>query len=428
MNQTNEIRRRPSRGAREPGQTAEKKKRISLFWLIPLFLLLLAGLFLLAINVKIKSFLREYESVQPKYVAEEIYQKYFDPLDCKAVFRDASVSYKVGEEEITKPTVSPFETEADMENYLRSLVGEGELSYSAISTGASGNDETVKMNFSNLSQYFVDSFNAQGDLRYIVKVGEKKIAEFTLGHTGKKSRNGYDEYGFSSLFLYAVPHESVTVYAPLTSTVSLNGVPLDEKYRIPDVRDETDSGKHLENPADGVVYVAYYLEGLYNKVTTDSLKATDRLGKTQPIVYDEEKNVFSAGLVYDDELKQQYADYVIHAIERYSARMQNDGAISEFAAYFDQNSDLWGSIREQGWSLAFVWDHIGYNFTEQKAEEFYAYNDHEFSCHVSMLHTLIGYNNQIYTDHVDFIVYLHKVNGQYLIYDWVTSSEGMKAQ
>ncbi|MBQ7171394.1 MAG: hypothetical protein IJR89_03850 [Clostridia bacterium] len=428
MNETNEIRRRPSRGAQRAQRTSEGKKRFSLFWTIPLFLLLLAGLFLFALNIKVKTFLREYEEVQPKYVAEEIYQKYFSPLDIKAILRDAAVSYKIGEEEITKPTVSPFETEADMENYLKGLVGEGELSYSAISTGVSAEQETVKMNFSHLTKYFVDTFNAKGDLRYIVKVGDKKVAEFTLSHTGKKSRSGYDQYGFSSLFLYAAPHESVTVYAPLSSKVTLNGVPLGEEYRLPDVYEKTDSAEHLEKPEDGVVYVAYYLEGLFNKVTTDSLKVTDLHGQAQPVVYDEEKNLFSAELVYREDLRQQYADYVIHAIERYSARMQNDGAISEFAAYFDQNSDLWGSIREQGWSLAFVWEHKGYNFTEQKAEDFYAYNDHEFSCHVSMLHTLIGYNNQLYTDHVDFIVYLHKVDGQYLIYDWVTSSGGMTAQ
>jgi len=95
--------------------------------------------------------------------------------------------------------------------------------------------------------------------------------------------------------------------------------------------------------------------------------------------------------------------------------MQMDGARADFIDYYDTDSDLWKNIIST--ENYFVLDHNSYSFKDQKATEFYRYNDDVFSCRVSMTHLLHRWAREDYVDYIDMTLFLRNVNGKYLIFD-----------
>ena len=160
------------------------------------------------------------------------------------------------------------------------------------------------------------------------------------------------------------------------------------------------------------MYVAYTVDKLYLK---PEIAVTDKDGKSIELEYIENDNYYSAGFLYDDSLAAQYSAYVINAIENYAAYMQMDGARADFIDYYDTDSDLWKNIIST--ENYFVLDHSSYSFKDQKATEFYRYNDDVFSCRVSMTHLLHRWAREDYVDYIDMTLFLRNVNGKYLIFD-----------
>lgn len=394
------------RADRRAAAQKSRPARFPIFWVLLLAFIIISVIVINNALDKITAFLEEYESVQPKYVEAEVFDSYFKRIDYEKLLTAAD---RGGNEDITE-----FEDKEDLINYLKGLYSDKEITYYSISTGTS-NAQTAQLDLSDLAGYFVDQFNSKGDIKYIVKADEDKIAEFTLVHSdsaAKISKHGFKEYELGSIELFFFPHESVTVKLPKTSTLTVNGVKVSDKYLIPEVNEEEEFNKHLPEGLEGVVYVAYTVDGLYLK---PEISVTDKDGRTVEAVYNAEDNYWAAGFLYDDALAAQYSTYVINAIQKYAAYMQMDGSRADFIDYYDTDSDLWENIITT--ENYFVWEHEGYTFKNQKASEFYRYNDDVFSCRVSMTHVLHRYGWEDYVDYIDMTIFLRKVDGNYLIFD-----------
>ena len=384
----------------------KKKKRFPVFWVCLLLFVVAVGVALYYLIQNINDFLVEYESVQPKYTEAEIFEEYFSNIDYEKLL--AAANRGNGDE------ISKFETKENLINYLKGLYGEKHISYYSISTGASV-EKTAELDILNIGQYFVDQFNTKGDIKYIVKADNDKIAEFVLSHSDDAdmvSKRGFKKYELSSIELFFFPHESVTVKLPTTSTLKLNGVEVDDSHLVDGIREEHPTNSRLPEDIEGIVYVAYYVDGLYE---APEIEVLDKYGNPTELVFNETDNYYSADVNYNEELSAQYSDYVINAIEKYAAYMQMDGSRYSFSPYFDTSSQLWKNILST--QNYFVWEHEGYTFRNKKATEFYAYNDEMFSCRVTMTHLLHNTGKQDYVDYIDMTIYLHKVDGQYLIFD-----------
>jgi hypothetical protein len=354
----------------------------------------------------VTAFLEEYESVQPKYVEAEVFDTYFKRIDYDLLLKAADRG--------DGADLTEFETKEDLITYLKSMYSGKDITYYSISTGAAGT-ATISLDIKDIGKYFVDQFNSRGDIKYIVKAGEDKIAEFTLVHSeseAKKSKSGFKQYELGDIELFFFPHESVTVKLPKSSTLTVNGIKVSEKYRLADVYEEDENNKRLPDGIEGIVYVAYTVDKLYLK---PEIAVTDKDGKSIELEYIENDNYYSAGFIYDDSLAAQYSAYVINAIENYAAYMQMDGARADFIDYYDTDSDLWKNIIST--ENYFVLDHNSYSFKDQKATEFYRYNDDVFSCRVSMTHLLHRWAREDYVDYIDMTLFLRNVNGKYLIFD-----------
>ena len=383
----------------------QQRRRFPIFWVILLAFVIIAAICISGVLKKVNAFLEEYESVQPKYVEAEVFDTYFKRIDYDKLLKAADR----GDGEI-----SEFETRDDLISYLKGLYEGKEISCYSISTGAA-NADTAELKLSDIAGYFVNQFNSKGDIRYIVKAGDDKIAEFTLVHSDselKKSKHGFKMYELGDIELFFFPHESVTVKLPASSTLTVNGIKVGEKYLMPEVREEEEINKFLPEGVEGIVYVAYTVDGLFAK---PEIAVTDKDGKATECVYVEEGNYWSAGFLYDTALEAQFSDYVINAIEKYAAYMQMDGARADFIDYYDTDSELWQNIITT--ENYFVWEHEGYTFKDKKASEFYRYDENVFSCRVSMTHLLHRYGWEDYVDYIDMTIFLRNVNGKYVIFD-----------
>jgi len=174
----------------------KKKKHFPVFWVCLLLFVVAVGVALYYLIQNINDFLVEYESVQPKYTEAEIFEEYFSNIDYEKLL--AAANRGNGDE------ISKFETKENLINYLKGLYGEKHISYYSISTGASV-EKTAELDILNIGQYFVDQFNTKGDIKYIVKADNDKIAEFVLSHSDDAdmvSKRGFKKYELSSIELF----------------------------------------------------------------------------------------------------------------------------------------------------------------------------------------------------------------------------------
>lgn len=397
----------PRPGVREPGKP--KKKRLPIwkiiYWSVILLLILTVVIVVARTLGKITDFLTEYEEVQPKHLAEEVFRKYFSPFNYDSLRAESDEEKKLTE----------FESEEDIKAYINALIDGKELSYHPTSVGTSGTAPAA-LKLKDPSQYFIDTFNAKGTLRYAVKAGESKIAEFTLDHSEDPSDispRGFVRYRLSGISVYYYPHESISVKIPETFTAYLNGKPIGESHKLADVRETTEHENHLPDGVAGITYIAYTVKGLYKK---PELTIVSNMGESCTPVYNEEGNYYTCD-IYSEKLKNEYSDYVIKAVEGYCAYIQETTVkTSEIQGYFDTSTKLWKSIMDNPYY--FVIDHSGWFFVNQTASEFYRYSDSLFSCRVSLDHHLTIPGKEDYVDHVDLTLYLRRdQDGVYRIYD-----------
>ena len=357
------------------GSKIKAKKGFPYFYVI-LGAVLLVGIIAEAIALnQLKGFLADYEHSLSKYVADEVYEEYFMHPDYEKLI------------EISGCEISPAESKEALAEYIKNEVGGEQLVYKTVSDGIA--IDTVKYN---------------------VRAGSKKIAEFTLKKTGEKSRYGNDLFALDTIKLvYKVPSLSVSVKAPADCTVKINGYTLGAEQVV--ATEKTSSCDHMPEGVAGLTYNTYTLTGLINE---PEVTVTDRNGKAN-VVEKEDDGVYSAKLNYSEELASAYREQISDAAQKYAAYMQSDGRFSAFSQYFDPDSTLYTQIKNA--EIYFVWPHDGYSIEDVNVRDFYAYDDNTFSCRVSLTHVLHKKGSEDYRDYIDMTFYLRNVNGSYLIYD-----------
>jgi len=99
------------------------KKKMPRFYLVLIICWAVALTLLGTALLIVRSYLADFESTQPKYVAEEVFEKYFSGADFEAVL---AFSAENG---------SAFESNETLAAYLMELISGKELSYHSISSG-----------------------------------------------------------------------------------------------------------------------------------------------------------------------------------------------------------------------------------------------------------------------------------------------------
>lgn len=358
-----------------------KKHRFPIFYTL-LILFITAAVIAIecAMNI-LNDYLADYESAQPKYVAEDIFNRYYKSMDFDALVTLSGIE------------IPEFESKESLVRYLHSLYDGKEVTYHSGIAEDKKDETDVKT------------------LRYKVEFDNSAVAEFSIRTGNKKSKNGFDIFEPYQFRFKVTAEKSVRITAPSNYTVYVNGKKVDKKYIIEsDI--QTESCKHMPEGVSGITYCTYQVGDLF---FDPEVKVLNPEGKESTLTYNEEKNTYTSEIVYSDSLKEQYEEYVLTAIKKYAAYMSNDERFANIKGYFDPSSNLYNNIRTS--ETSFVIDHSGYYFTDESAREFYAYDENTFSCRVSLTQVLTKKGKPDFRDKIDMTIYLRKVGDSFLIYD-----------
>lgn len=249
-----------------------------------------------------------------------------------------------------------------------------------------------------------------------VKADGVTVARFSVKEIDTKEYNAFvfkltrPVYELDTVNLYFdKPTEFASVKFPERFTAYADGIELTDEYLVSsgikeDERETVPEGAYL------FTYKICSISGLYNK---PKITVKDENGYNVPLEYDEEKNLYSCGYKYSEELKARYSEYVLKALEQYAIYMQNDARFKTVAPYYDPNTQLYQDIYDNPGS--FVWEHDGYKFANEETSEFYDYGG-VISCRVKFDHILTKKGSEDYVDKNDHTVYLRVVDGEYKIF------------
>ncbi len=352
----------------------------NVFWRVYAIVLAAFCVLLLAAILVTQSALADYESARPNYVAERVFEEYFEEEDSAALLEKADFS------------LSEVEDAEDFARFWKEQT-QGDVTFVRVSADNGG--ESV---------------------RYNVRSGDKTFAAFELALSQEKTTWGNPLYELSKIELGIGAKHKARVSAPSGSTVFVNGVKLSEKYVV-SADETTESCAHMPEGVSGITYDTYEVKGLLFEAEISVQNAN---GQEHKLVFDKAIQAHRAVIVYDEELREEMSDFVIQAAQTYAASMQNDRPKSQALSYIEPNTMLYDQTINV--STAWVSAHSGYRFENVKASEFYAYDENTFSCRVSFVHVLTGGTTRFdengeNREKVDITWYYRKVGDKYLIYD-----------
>jgi hypothetical protein len=217
------------------------------------------------------------------------------------------------------------------------------------------------------------SAGLSGDKKFIVKLGEKKIATFLLTGGGDSDLEiSTWELGKVELFL---PREStVTVQRLPGQTVYINGIALDDSYTVH--RTTTLAGEYLPEGETGFVLETQQVTGLWQ---TPKIEVKDAQGNAVALKRGE-NGIYTQSLPVH-ELTDEFKSVAEQTARAYCKYMINASG-HELWRWFDEDSKAYQEIiRFEQWT---VQSYQGYTFSETKFEDFYQYSDDCFSVAVDL--------------------------------------------
>lgn len=327
---------------------------------------------------KLDIVLDEYENSLPKYTVQSIFDEYFADPDFESLMALADCH------------AEGFNTDEDLAELFYNSTEGKKITWVYVA----GSDKT-KIN---------------------VKADGVKFAQYSIKACDETTENGFATYELDSIRLYYKTPYSVKIKVPFNYTVSLNGVMLTDEYKTQsgitsDLRDTIPEGTYKFS------YDEYTVKNLLCPYVPVAYNSKN---EAVSLEYDEESETYTADFLYDDGLKSEFESWVIEAVEVYAARIQNAASMSQIRDYFEVGTETYERIKENPGS--FVWDYDSYEFEDQSADDFYAYDESTFSCVVKLTQVMHWTNKEDYRENINVTIYLRcDDDGEYMIYDLITN-------
>lgn len=370
-----------------------KIRKIPLFYMIFIACFSIAFVVLAVGLIVLRFYLADFEGAQPRYVADEVFEKYFSPLDAKTLAEDAECKS------------APFDKTDTKADFLEKMIPQGaKVSYYNVSTGI--DTDIIKYNV----RYSIDNAESGADTEE-KDADYVKFASFTLKKTGEKSKKGFALYALDSIEVNYPHLVSAKIKIPSGYSLTINGIVPNDEY-ISERDADSESCAHMPEGVNGIKHNVYTIDNLLAEPEI-SVKAPD--GNLCTVSYDEAEKEYIALPINDIQLAQEYSEYVIKAAQTYATYMQNDTSFAKVAKYFEKGTPLYEAIRKS--ATIWVIDHDSYEFENVSADEFYAYDENTFSCRVRLTHVLHRSRLEDFRDNMDVTFYLRNINGTFVIYD-----------
>ncbi len=332
-------------------------------------LLFFVGMFfvLQALN----DWLISYEASQPDVKQQQVFQELFTNPDW------AQLYVRAGETDTT------YETKDTYAAYMAQKVGDTLLSCSETSAGLSGNH------------------------KYIVKVGDEKVAAFTLNCVNPDEAISRWELGDVALFF--TRNHSVRIRTRPGRTVFVNGVALSSQQVVRFT--QTDAEDYLPEGLHGLRTQDWYLDGLLMPPT---VTAADDAGQPVPLTFDEAAGIYTEQLQLP-EMQQEDYQVTLEAAQAYCKYMIEAISRSELRRYFDADTQIYRTITG---NALWMQGYTSYRFSEETISSYYRYSDELYSVRVNLTLYVTRYDDTVKGYELNSTFFFQRgSNGRWLVVD-----------
>ena len=322
----------------------------------------------------LNDWLTVYEASQPDTRSQEIFDEIFANPDWGKIYDMAGLEG------------TQFEGKDAYVTYMQAKVGDSKLTYSKTSAGLSGGQ------------------------KYIVKLGDEKVATFTMQNpvVGELEIPEWSldkvEAGFFTR------NEDVTILTQPGRTVTLNGVPLDESYVVKTTASVVDS--YLPEGTHGQRTATLYAKGF---LVAPEVVVIDENGAVVALQYDEATNTYSEGELAKPataEISESEKTALLDATYAYCRHMIGAKG-ANLNKHFDTKSAIYKTItKNELWFKGYA----RYDFSDYTIAEYHRYTEDLFSARIQI--TLNTYRNDgsLKAFPVNTTVFLQKgEDGQWLV-------------
>lgn len=372
---------------------ASRKKKMPLFYAIYLCFLLAAIVALCFAMSYVRTLLKEYEEVQPKYLAQQIFEEKFEQFEYERLL-DADTSERFR-------TEAGYETMPELYNKLRELLEGKEITYS------------------RTSEDFED-----GSITYTVIADSRRLADFKLTKKAEKTTHGFDVFEEGPFVLYNLivserldpgtkPDEVYYTYlvtAPADTVVKIEGGKDGEKTETREYM-RTDLLSRAKASFEGIPYVEYKIIASAPPTVT----GTDRNGNESKAEYTESSRTFAFPFVWYSSVEEEMKDYAIEFAKEFEIYSQHGSSLDSIRKYFDKSTELYQNILSLDADMWMVNKFKSCDFTEVQTGEYFDYGDGSVSLRVSFV--WIGHRDgkADSTDILDYTFVFTEKDGKMLV-------------
>lgn len=296
-------------------------------------------IFMACILSPLRDWLVKYEASQPNHKRDQVYQELFANPDWENIYTLAGV-------EGTR-----FDNKTTFATYMEQLVGSKELTCLETSAGLSG------------------------DKKFIIKLGDQKIAAFTLTGGADKDTE-IPEWQLGKVEVFFNGDKSVIVEKLPEQTVYINGVALDDSYTIRSLT--TVAENYLPEGVHGFRLTHQKVTGL---LTEPEVMVKNADGTSTTLTKDPESGIYKQALPTQQATEDEKL-LALTAVQAYAKYMIRKVDIGEVGKYFDSKSEIYNTIAksEVGWMQAYA----SFDFSEAAYSNYYRYSDTLFSIYVDV--------------------------------------------
>ena len=288
----------------------------------------------------LQGWLTDYQAAQPTTKSQEIFDQLFSHPDWSALYDAAGIED------------TPYEGKDQFVAYMENKVGDSALTFKETSAGLSG------------------------DKKYLVFLGDEKIASFTLsGQTA--AITDIPDWELGGVELLFDRNETFYIQNMDGHTVYVNDVLLDDSHVI-QIATTVAAEKYLPI---GVTGVSMCTQQVSDLLVAPVVTVFDESGNPMEVSYDEESHTYTertkANTIPDEE-----KEAAVNTAKTYCLFMIKQADRSDIAKYFDTSSDIYSVITNLG--DLWVQNNNGYRFTKEEVSDYARYSDDLFSARVAL--------------------------------------------
>ena len=322
------------------GTSAKKRYSVGTIAFYTIFLLFVAACligFFVGRNA-LTDWLVKFQASQPDVKSQEVFEELFTNPDWEKIY------------EMAGETDTAYEGSAAYAAYMEALVGDSQLTYVETSAGLTGNK------------------------KYLVKLGDKMIADFSLFNSAPDA--DIPEWALNDVNVFYKRNEDAFIFTVPGHTVYINGVALDDSFVVKTT--STVVEEYLSDGLHGYRDQTLYVSGL---LVQPQVTIQDENGQPVEVEYDSELGLYREVLPAGAEIPQDARTFVINAAQAYGKYMINASGHG-LKNYFDTNGQAFKDIvLFERWT---VQNYISHEFTDISVDGYYVYSDSLYSARVSM--------------------------------------------